>query len=67
MLVTLLLVVTITLPGQGPSKPVLLRFPQPSLKACQDAGQELEASSDGVRKFSFSCEVSQETSPDILS
>lgn len=57
MLATLILIVTITIPGQSPSPPATLRFPQKSLEECRAIGVEFVGESDDVRRFSFSCEV----------
>lgn len=55
MLTILILTVTITLPGQGPSDPVPLVFPGMTLEGCRGAGMDLAAESDDTHKVSFVC------------
>lgn len=51
---TLLLTVTLFLPGVEP-RPVVLEFPMPDLAECQRKGDELVRASDATRRFEFVC------------
>lgn len=51
---TLVLTVTLTLPGIGP-RTAELEFPMPDLATCEAKGRALAAESDATRTFRFVC------------
>lgn len=46
---TLILTVTLALPGIGP-RTAELEFPMPDMRTCQDVGRDLAADSDGISR-----------------
>ena len=52
--VTLLLTVTLFLPGIEP-RPAVREFPMPDLATCESKGRALVADSDATRRFEFVC------------
>ena len=51
---TLILTVTLALPGIGP-RTAELEFPMPDMAECERKGRALAADSDGTRRFEFMC------------
>lgn len=54
MLATLILTVTLTLPGIGP-RSTTIEFQMPDLQTCERKGHELEYAGDEMRTFRYVC------------